>query len=55
MSSEVSPDHTTKRRVIADMGAGLPWDAARQRANTPASRAVTFRPILALPQRLCFW
>ncbi len=43
MPSGVSPDHTTKRRVIAAMGAGLPWDAARQRATTHVSRATVFR------------
>ncbi len=43
MSAGVSPDHTTKRRVIAAMGAGLPWDAARQHANTLVSRATVFR------------
>ena len=43
MSSGLSADPTTKRRVIAAMAAGLPWDVACQRAKAPISRATAFR------------
>ena len=43
MSSALSPDHTTKRLVIAALAAGVPWHVASQQANAPVSRATIFR------------